>query len=137
MYIAGRLRTASNPPNTLIDVASYLCPGAAAVPCFSLMTWTSPRIFLRESEWRARRHRLCPLAPHASWGSKGAFCPHPDPHRVTRRNCGEGGSKCLTFGRFLCAVQRHNFTRIPAQNTSRKCAPQRRIPLIYSNLTEV
>src|SRR5208337_287110 len=26
MYIAGRLRTASIPPRTLIEVASYLCP---------------------------------------------------------------------------------------------------------------
>src|ERR1700677_39462 len=44
MYIAGRLRTASMPPKTLMDVASYLCP--APLPpadSFSAMSRASPQ----------------------------------------------------------------------------------------------
>src|SRR6266852_3453777 len=36
MYIAGRRRTASRPPRTLIDFASYLWPPCGAPPTFSL-----------------------------------------------------------------------------------------------------
>src|SRR5690242_19848392 len=42
MYIAGRLRTASSPPRTLIEVASYLCPAAGI--SFSAMKYVSPQV---------------------------------------------------------------------------------------------
>src|ERR1700730_12541885 len=41
MYIAGRLRTASIPPRTLIEVASYLWPFGGS---FSAITFASPQI---------------------------------------------------------------------------------------------
>src|ERR1700677_4743663 len=44
MYIAGRLRTASRPARTLMDVASYLCPAAfPAAASFSAMDKASPQ----------------------------------------------------------------------------------------------
>src|SRR5579863_7214803 len=44
MYIAGRLRTASMPPRTLMEVASYLCPEpCAAGRSFSAMSRASPQ----------------------------------------------------------------------------------------------
>src|SRR6266478_9585621 len=42
MYIAGRKRTASMPPRTLIDFASYLWPPCGAPPTFSLSPMFSP-----------------------------------------------------------------------------------------------
>src|ERR1700677_2052417 len=45
MYIAGRLRTASSPPKTLIEVASYLCPAAfPPAVSFSAMGRASPQM---------------------------------------------------------------------------------------------
>src|SRR5690348_8989527 len=44
MYIAGRSRTASSPPNTLIDFASYWCPGPLPVTVsFSLSPMELPQ----------------------------------------------------------------------------------------------
>src|ERR1700735_5820473 len=43
MYIAGRLRTASMPPRTLMDVASYLCPPFPPAVSFSAMDRASPQ----------------------------------------------------------------------------------------------
>src|SRR6266849_3325655 len=42
MYIAGRRRTASRPPRTLIDFASYLWPPCGVLPTFSLSPIFSP-----------------------------------------------------------------------------------------------
>src|SRR5690348_15103650 len=43
IYIAGRLRTASSPPRTLMEVASYLCPVAfAGAFSFSPIFWRAP-----------------------------------------------------------------------------------------------
>src|SRR6266436_1383352 len=52
MYIAGRRRTASRPPRTLIDFASYLWPPCGVPPAFSLSPMFSPgpatsRVYLR------------------------------------------------------------------------------------------
>src|ERR1700722_13050262 len=48
MYIAGRLRTASIPPKTLMEVASYLCPAAfPPVVSFSAMGRASPQMIKR------------------------------------------------------------------------------------------
>src|ERR1700735_1672003 len=43
MYMAGRLRTASMPPKTLMDVASYLCPAFPPADSFSAMDRASPQ----------------------------------------------------------------------------------------------
>src|SRR5271154_2629816 len=58
MYIAGRRRTASRPPSTLIDLASYLCPACGATPASSLSPMNSP---LAEAPSRRARslHSLC------------------------------------------------------------------------------
>src|SRR5580700_6629196 len=52
IYIAGRRRTASRPPRTLIDFASYLWPPCGVPPVFSLSPMFSPgsatsRVYLR------------------------------------------------------------------------------------------
>src|SRR6202167_3443384 len=88
MYIAGRLRTASMPPKTLMDVASYLCP--APLPpadSFSAMSRASPQTarsydcknFKRlvvhgKAVARTARHLPCPLAS-ASGNSGLDICP--------------------------------------------------------------
>src|SRR5579864_1210259 len=85
MYIAGRLRTASIPPRTLIEVASYLWP-LAAVLSFSPMNGVllarrqacsvARSSYVREGS-RAEELDTClahwPRRVHhnASWGSKG------------------------------------------------------------------
>src|SRR6476661_2523610 len=43
MYIAGRSRTASRPPRTLMDFASYLWPLGGVTAAFSLSPMCSPR----------------------------------------------------------------------------------------------
>src|SRR5260370_40207250 len=79
MYIAGRKRTASRPPKTLIDFASYLWPPWGAPPTFSLSPIFSPgpatsRDYLRpwtDSEqfgvpFRAEKNIFCE-ARNANW----------------------------------------------------------------------
>src|SRR5271154_6973606 len=77
MYIAGRLRTASIPPSTLIEVASYLCPPAgeagpgplAAGDSLSPMSRASPQktgavaLCSGRRSCGCARHLPCPLAP--------------------------------------------------------------------------
>src|SRR5580658_8247113 len=95
MYIAGRLRTASIPPRTLIEVASYLCPPGlfAAGVSLSPMSRTSPqmlfgrlpRIRFTASGKACRAEVLDACLAHwphfskllPSWDSKGFSALHP------------------------------------------------------------
>ena len=107
MYIAGRLRTASRPPRTLIEVASYLCPAAFADGVsLSPMDRASPQCVRQTATACERIHarvvrqscvgkaveRKCatlalPIGPalardaNSSWDSKGVSRLHPTPHR--------------------------------------------------------
>src|ERR1700735_2306511 len=78
MYMAGRLRTASMPPKTLMDVASYLCPAFPPADSFSAMDRASPQtarsyerkiveslVIHGKAVARTARHLPCPLASAA------------------------------------------------------------------------
>src|SRR5260370_2870929 len=54
MYIAGRRRTASSPPRTLIDFASYLWPPCGVPPTFSLSPMSSPGVATADADLRRR-----------------------------------------------------------------------------------
>src|SRR6267378_8402113 len=54
MYIAGRRRTASSPPRTLIDFASYLWPPCGVLLTFSLSPMSSPGVAIADVDLRRR-----------------------------------------------------------------------------------
>src|SRR5882762_10843522 len=54
MYIAGRKRTASSPPRTLIDFASYLWPPCGVLLTFSLSPMSSPGVAIADVDLRRR-----------------------------------------------------------------------------------
>src|SRR5580658_2827463 len=100
MYIAGRLRTASIPPRTLIEVASYLCPPGlfAAGVSLSPMSRTSPQMLFgrlpkirltasgKACRAESARRLPCPLAPFletlAELGLEGFFSAPSRPHHA-------------------------------------------------------
>src|SRR5712692_8702875 len=93
MYMAGRLRTASMPPNTLMDFASYLWPGAtlAAVTSRSPIAFASLKFALLGRKGRPQAERVDPLIPMVFaaknlWRRAAGFLLHPVRHWRTRRS---------------------------------------------------
>src|SRR5712692_4177906 len=95
MYIAGRLRTASRSPSTLMAVASYRCPGLLPVTVsFSPMFCASPAWVQGEGLSRGSLRTLAadgkcrqspyPVAPDQVGGSKGC-------RSIPPRTAGRGG----------------------------------------------
>src|SRR5712692_1464225 len=100
MYIAGRLRTASRSPSTLIEVASYRCPGLLPITVsFSPMLCTSPCWRGREGcPGNACRERKGPTLALPC----GSGVPHPEP---------SGPGLCPELEGFLLHPVRHGRTR--------------------------
>src|SRR5690348_1968516 len=95
MYMAGRLRTASSPPRTLIEVASYLCPEAGI--SFSAMKYASPQmlhaavvlVIRGKAVARIRPRLALPIGPcrekfSPDLGLEGCSGFHPVPFRIFR-----------------------------------------------------
>src|SRR5215472_13946257 len=99
MYIAGRSRTASSPPSTLIDFASYLCPAPCAALTFSLSPIVTPHAELprkpvAQNELLANRSYRPRVKNHFLFEARKAYlrilrrltlC--PDSHRDRRVSC--------------------------------------------------
>src|SRR6266446_4652972 len=100
MYIAGRRRTASRPPRTLIDFASYLWPPCGVLPTFSLSPIFSPGQQLLACTFgvgQTPRNSECGSAVKNSFSVKqgrracGIF--HASPHPVIPVSPGESRTR--------------------------------------------
>src|ERR1700733_14580026 len=82
MYIAGRLRTASMPPRTLMDVASYVCPGPlAGVVSFSAIFELLLSCVNGKAVGRRKSTRALPIGPASRAGLVGGSLLLPVPFR--------------------------------------------------------